>query len=73
MGDLMSGIAGLAAVVAALALFIYWLSCLVKWDGEPKCDESQCGTCPFPCEIRDARMMKREGPCSEEPSHRMKR
>lgn len=39
---------GFAAIAAAV---IYWLICLVKYDGVDVCDKSQCDSCPFPpCE-----------------------
>lgn len=55
MDGLISGIAGLAAAVAALAFAAYWIVCLTKWDGDGHCDETQCPSCPFPCDKHDDR------------------
>ena len=55
MGGLISSIASAAADLLALIVFIYWLSRLVRWDGRERCDETQCDTCPFPCEKHENR------------------
>ena len=55
MDGLISGIAGLADAVAALAFVVYWIVCLTKWDGDGHCDETQCPSCPFPCGKHDDR------------------
>lgn len=55
MDGLISSIASAAADLLALIVFIYWLSCLVRRDGRERCDETQCDTCPFPCEKHENR------------------
>lgn len=46
---------GALFVVMTITLIVYWLTCLVAWDGEERCDESQCSSCPFPCEKHGSR------------------
>lgn len=55
MDGLISSIASAAADLLALTVFIYWLSRLVRWDGRERFDETQCDTCPFPCEKHENR------------------
>lgn len=50
MGGVISGVASVAATLVAMAMIVYWIYRLVKWDGKDQCDETQCDTCPFPCE-----------------------
>lgn len=46
----------LVGFAVMLAAIIYWLICLVKYDGADVCDRSQCDNCPFPpCENRGAK------------------
>ena len=45
-----TGVLGLVAAAAVLALVIYWVYRLAKWDGDGSCDETECPSCPFPCE-----------------------
>ena len=44
------GIAVAAVTLAAIAVIAYWIYRLAQWDGDDRCDETQCDTCPFPYE-----------------------
>lgn len=46
----------LTAIIAAVAAAVFWIVCLVNWDGDCSCDETQCGSCPFPCEKHNNKM-----------------
>lgn len=40
-------VAGLVCILVAVGM---WIVALCKWDGDDTCDESECDTCPFPCD-----------------------
>ena len=50
MAGMISGIASAVITFAAVAMIVYWIYRLAQWDGDDRCDETQCDTCPFPCE-----------------------
>ena len=50
MGAAMLRILAVAGMMAIFAAVIIWIVAIVKWDGNYTCDESDCDTCPFPCD-----------------------
>lgn len=50
MLKLFVGILAIAAVAFALVCVVAWVYAMTLWDRQGGCDESQCDTCPFPCE-----------------------
>ena len=50
MGGAIGGIAAVTVTIAVIAVIAYWIYRLAQWDGDDRCDETQCDTCPFPCE-----------------------
>ena len=50
MAAILSGVASVVIPMATIVVLAYWMYRLAKWDGSDKCDETQCDTCPFPCE-----------------------
>ena len=44
------GILAIVAVAFALVCVVAWVYAMSHWDGQGGCDESQCDSCPFPCE-----------------------
>ena len=47
------GLLALVAAVFALVCVVAWLYAMTRWDKQGGCDESQCDSCPFPCEKHD--------------------
>lgn len=43
-------IISLLVLVVLIAAIVYWLKCLCNCDWDNGCDESQCSSCPFPCD-----------------------
>lgn len=41
---------GCLVILAALLIAVLWIVTLTHWKGGEGCDESQCDSCPFPCE-----------------------
>lgn len=50
MGGAIGGIAAVTVTIAVVAVIAYWIYRLAQWDGDDRCDETQCDTCLFPCE-----------------------
>ena len=41
---------GCLVILAAVLIAVLWIVALTRWKGGKGCDESQCDSCPFPCE-----------------------
>lgn len=41
---------GCLVILAAVLIVVLWIVTLTRWKGGKGCDESQCDSCPFPCE-----------------------
>ena len=52
---MLAGILGLAFMILMGAILVIWIRALAESDGSCPCDESECETCPFPCEGRNKR------------------
>ena len=52
MLKMICGFLAILAVLFYLVCGVVFIYAMTKWDKEIKkgCDESQCDTCPFPCE-----------------------
>ncbi|MBR2493594.1 MAG: hypothetical protein IKB64_09105 [Paludibacteraceae bacterium] len=39
-----------ASLIIGIICVIICIKEILNWDGDTSCDETQCSTCPFPCE-----------------------